>query len=69
MAGLTVSSGMEHLSVVHVRDHRLGLYWGRESRGRVSMSEPTSLSAVVVSVTNPSAKESAAARKGLVRWH
>ena len=67
MAGLTVSSGMEHLSVVYIRDHRLGLYWGRELWGWVSVSEPISLSVVVVLVTNPSAKESAAARKGLAR--
>jgi len=31
------------------------------------MSKPTSLSIVIVLVINPSAKESAAARKGLVR--
>jgi len=31
------------------------------------MSKPMSLSMVVVSVTNPSTKESAAARKGLAR--
>jgi len=31
------------------------------------VSKPISLSVVVVLVTNPSAKESAAARKGLVR--
>ena len=33
------------------------------------MSELTSLSAVTASVTIPSAKESAAARRGLARWH
>jgi len=33
------------------------------------VSEPTSLSIVVVLVTNPSTKESAMARKGLARWH
>jgi len=60
---------MEHLSVVYVWVHRLGLYWGRELRGWVSVSKPMSLSVVVVSVTNPSTKESAAARKGLARWH
>jgi len=31
------------------------------------MSEPTFLSIVIVLVTNPSAKESAAARKGLAQ--
>jgi len=31
------------------------------------MSKPTSLSMVIALVTNPSAKESAAARKGLTR--
>jgi len=33
------------------------------------MSKPTSLSIVVALVTNPSAKKSTAARKGLVQWH
>lgn len=69
MAGLAVGCGTEYLSVVCVRDHRLGLHWGRESRGRVSVSEPTSSSAVTASITIPSVKESAAARRGLARWH
>src|SRR5580693_1713692 len=69
MAGLAVGCSTEYLSVVCVRDHRLGLHWGRESRGRVSVSEPTSSSAVTASITIPSAKESAAARKGLAPWH
>jgi len=66
MAGLTIGSDIEHLSIVRVWDYRLGLYWGRPLRGRVSISELTSLSAVTVLVAIPSAKESAAARRGLV---
>jgi len=33
------------------------------------VSKPTSLFIVVALVTNPSAKEFAAARKGLAQWH
>jgi len=33
------------------------------------MSKPTSPFTVVALVTNPSTKESAAAKKGLARWH
>ena len=69
MAGLAVGSDTEYLSIVRVRDHRLGLRWGRESRGRVSVSKTTSSSAVTASITIPSAKESAAARRGLAPWH
>jgi hypothetical protein len=69
MSGLIIGSDIEHLSVVRVRDYRLGLYWGRLSWGRVSISELTSSSAVTALVAIPSAKESAAARRGLARWH
>ena len=69
MAGLAVSSDMEYLSIVRVRDYRLGLYWGRELWGRVSVSKIMSLSAVTALITIPSAKESAAARRGLVLWY
>ena len=65
MAGLVVGSDMEYLSIVRVQDHRLGLYWGRESRGRVSVFKTTSLSAVTALITIPSAKESAVARRDL----
>ena len=65
MASLAVGSDMEYLSVVRVRDHWLGLYWGRESREWVSVSKTMSLSVVTTLITIPSTKESAAARRGL----
>ena len=69
MASLSISSDIEHLSIVRIQDYWLGLHWGRKSRGRVSMSGPTSPSAATVLVTIPSAKEFAAASRGLARWH
>ena len=66
MAGLAVGSGMEYLSIVHVRGYQLGLHWGRELRGWVFMSKPMSLSAVIALVIIPSVKESAIAKKRLV---
>ena len=66
MAGLVVGSGMEYLSIVRVQGYWLGLYWGRELRGRVFISKSISLSAVIALVIIPSIKESAAARRGLV---
>jgi len=69
MAGLIIGSDMEHLSIVRVWDYRLGLYWGRPSRGRVSVSELMSSSMVTVLVAIPSAKESTVARRGLAQWH
>ena len=67
MAGLTVGSGMKYLSVVYIQGHQLGLHWGRESQGRVSVSKPMSLSAVTTLITIPFVKESAIARGGLAR--
>ena len=69
MAGLAVGSSIEYLSIVRVRGHQLGLYWGRELWVWVFVSKPMSLSAVTTLVIIPFVKESAAARGGLVRWH
>ena len=66
MAGLAVGSGTEYLSVVRVRGHQLGLYWGRELWGWVFVSKFMSLFAVITLITIPSIKESAVAKRGLV---
>ena len=67
MAGLAVGSGIEYLSIVHVRGYWLGLHWGRELRVWVFMSKPMSLFIVTTLVTIPSVKESAIAKRGLAR--
>ena len=66
MAGLAVGSGTEYLSVVRVQGYRLGLHWGRELWVWVFVSKPISLFIVIILVTIPSIKESAAAKGGLV---
>ena len=66
MAGFTVGSSIEYLSIVYIQSHQLGLYWRRESWGQVFISKPISLSIVTALVTIPSIKESAVARRGLV---
>ena len=69
IAGLSISSDIEYLSIAYVWDYQLRLYQGRKLRRQVSTSEPTSPSIVTVLVTIPSTKQSAAASRGLARQY
>ena len=66
IASLVVGSGTEYLSIVYIQNYWLGLCWGRESRGWVSIFKIISLSIVTALITIPFIKESAVARGGLV---